>query len=317
MYDGIINVYKEKGYTSFDVVARLRGILKQKKIGHTGTLDPDACGVLVVCLGNATKLCDLLTDKDKKYTAVLRLGITTDTEDSSGVVLTEKPVNVSEEQVKETIMSFVGEYDQIPPMYSAIKVNGKKLYELARQGIEIERAPRHVVINDIDIKDISLPYVEFSVSCGKGTYIRSLCRDIGEKLSCGGIMDSLTRDSVNISETGMSFLLEDSLKIDEIEEYVGKNSLKDHILTIDKMFPNLTKAKVNALGAKKLMNGNILYDNDFSVEVLNGDFSDNKYSVPERIDGMECLVYDDKESFKAIYKFDGSNKCFKAYKMFL
>ena len=317
MYNGIINVYKEKGYTSFDVVARLRGILKQKKIGHTGTLDPDASGVLVVCLGSATKLCDLLTDKDKKYTAVLRFGITTDTEDSSGKILSEKQVDVSENQVREAIMSFVGEYDQIPPMYSAIKVNGKKLYELARQGIEIERTPRRVVINNIDIMDISLPYVKFSVSCGKGTYIRSLCRDIGEKLYCGGIMDSLVRDSVNISETGMSFLLEDSLKIDQIEEYVEKNCLKNHILTIDKMFPNLTKAKVNASGAKKLINGNILYNTDFSVEVLNGDLSDNKYSIPDRIDGMECLVYDDKETFKAIYKFDGLSKCFKAYKMFL
>ena len=165
MYNGIINVYKEKGYTSFDVVARLRGILKQKKIGHTGTLDPDAEGVLVVCLGNATKLCDLLTDKDKSYDAVLLLGKTTDTEDSSGKILTEREVNVSEQEVRDAIMSFVGEYDQIPPMYSAIKVNGKKLYELAREGIEIERKPRHVVIHDIVITSVKLPYVSFSVSC--------------------------------------------------------------------------------------------------------------------------------------------------------
>ena len=318
MYNGIINVYKEKGYTSFDVVARLRGILKQKKIGHTGTLDPDACGVLVVCIGNATKLCDLLTDKDKKYTAVLRLGITTDTEDSSGNILTEKSVNVSENQVREVIMSFIGEYDQIPPMYSAIKVNGKKLYELARQGIEIERTPRRVVINNIDIMDVSLPYVKFSVSCGKGTYIRSLCRDIGEKLSCGGIMDNLVRDSVNISETGMSFNLEDSLRIAEIEEYAAKDCLKDHILTIDKMFPNLKKVMVNASGTRKLMNGNVLYNSDFNIEVLSEDANnDNKYSIPEMIDGREYLVYDDKGSFKAIYRFDGAKKCYNAYKMFL
>jgi len=163
MYDGIINVYKEKGYTSFDVVARLRGILKQKKIGHTGTLDPDAEGVLVVCLGKATKLCEMLTDKDKCYDAVLMLGRTTDTEDSSGKVLSETEVDVTEAEVREAVLSFVGGYDQIPPMYSAIKVGGKKLYELARQGKEIEREPRHVEINEIEIKDINLPYVNFVI----------------------------------------------------------------------------------------------------------------------------------------------------------
>ena len=134
MRNGIINVYKEKGFTSFDVVAKLRGILKQKRIGHTGTLDPDATGVLLVCLGNATKVCDLLTDKDKEYEAVLLLGKTTDTQDISGQVLREAKVTASEDEVCRTIQSFVGEYDQIPPMYSALKVNGRKLCDLAREG---------------------------------------------------------------------------------------------------------------------------------------------------------------------------------------
>ena len=160
MFNGVINVYKEPGFTSFDVVAKLRGILKQKKIGHTGTLDPDAEGVLVVCLGKATKLCEVLTDKDKSYEATLLLGKTTDTEDSSGKILTETKVNATEEEVEEVIYSFVGEYDQIPPMYSAIKVNGKKLYELARQGIEVEREPRRVQIHSIEILSIDLPYVK-------------------------------------------------------------------------------------------------------------------------------------------------------------
>ncbi len=137
MYHGMINVYKEKGFTSHDVVAKLRGISKQKKIGHTGTLDPDAVGVLPVCLGAATKLCDMLTDKDKEYTAVFRLGITTDTQDISGRVLEEKEVNVSAEEVRTVIASFIGDQLQVPPMYSALKVNGKKLYELAREGKEI------------------------------------------------------------------------------------------------------------------------------------------------------------------------------------
>ena len=139
MKSGIINVYKEKGFTSFDVVAKLRGILRTKKIGHTGTLDPDAEGVLPVCIGRATKVCDILTDKDKVYEAVMLLGVETDTQDTSGEILKELPVTVSEECVKETMLSFVGDYDQVPPMYSALKVNGKKLYELAREGKTVER----------------------------------------------------------------------------------------------------------------------------------------------------------------------------------
>ena len=139
MTDGIINVYKERGFTSHDVVAKLRGILRQKKIGHTGTLDPEAEGVLPVCLGSATKVCELLTDKEKTYRAVLLLGVTTDTQDATGTVLKETPVACEQEAVRDCIASFVGEQDQVPPMYSALKVNGKKLYELARQGIEVER----------------------------------------------------------------------------------------------------------------------------------------------------------------------------------
>ena len=153
MYNGVINIYKEKGFTSHDVVAKMRGILKQKKIGHTGTLDPDAEGVLPVCLGSATKLCDLLTDKEKEYEAVMRLGVVTDTQDLSGTVLKETPVTVSSEETLAAINSFVGEYGQIPPMYSALKVDGKKLYELARQGKEVERKPRQITIYEIEIEE--------------------------------------------------------------------------------------------------------------------------------------------------------------------
>lgn len=309
MYNGVINVYKEKGYTSFDVVARLRGILKQKKIGHTGTLDPDAEGVLVVCLGKATKLCDILTDKDKRYDAVLRLGMTTDTEDSSGKVLSQSEVTVSEQEVSKAVFSFVGEYDQIPPMYSAIKVDGKKLYELARAGIEIERKPRRVVIHDIDIKEINLPYVTFSVSCGKGTYIRSLCRDIGDKLGCGGIMDSLVRSSVNSDKTGVSFFLEDSIKLDDIESFTKEGKIEEHILTIDKMFPNMEKTIVTDEGNRLLKNGNVLKVKDFCK---NGD-----YVLPKETEGKEYLVYDREGSFTAIYEYKKSVKAFKAVKMFL
>ena len=178
MYDGMINVCKEKGFTSHDVVAKLRGILHQKKIGHTGTLDPDATGVLPVCLGKGTKLCDMITDRDKTYRAVMLLGRTTDTQDISGQILTEKAVNVDEREVRDAAVSFVGDYMQIPPMYSAIKVDGKKLYELARAGQEVERKARHVVINALNITEIQLPYVTMEVSCSKGTYIRTLCQEL-------------------------------------------------------------------------------------------------------------------------------------------
>ena len=151
MIHGVINIHKEKGYTSHDVVAKLRGIVGQKKIGHTGTLDPDATGVLPVCLGSATKLCDMLTEKKKEYIAKVQLGVTTDTQDMTGIVLSERQVDVTETQVEEAIQSFVGLYEQIPPMYSALKVNGKKLYELAREGIEIEREARPVYFHKIEM----------------------------------------------------------------------------------------------------------------------------------------------------------------------
>ena len=179
--NGIINVYKEKGYTSHDVVAKLRGILRQKKIGHTGTLDPQAEGVLPVCLGNATRLCDLLTDKTKEYEAVLRLGVTTDTQDMTGQILTESPVEISEDDIIKIMSTFIGKIMQVPPMYSALKVDGRKLVDLAREGIEVERKAREIEIYELEISEVNLPLVRFRVNCSKGTYIRTLCQDIGEK----------------------------------------------------------------------------------------------------------------------------------------
>ena len=212
MINGVLNVNKEKGYTSHDVVAKLRGITHQKKIGHTGTLDPAATGVLPVCLGKATKLCDMLTDKDKVYEAVLLLGISTDTQDISGTVLKEQETaDLDESQVEEAILSFRGSYDQIPPMYSALKVNGKKLYELAREGKTVERKPRRVTISEIEILSMELPRARIRVECSKGTYIRTLCHDIGEKLGCGGCMEKLIRTRVD------RFTIGDSLRLSEVE----------------------------------------------------------------------------------------------------
>lgn len=230
MINGVINIYKEKGYTSHDVVAKLRGILRQKKIGHTGTLDPDAEGVLPVCLGKATKLCDLLTDKRKTYEAVLHLGISTDTQDMTGTVLEKREVTADPATVRSCIESFLGEQQQIPPMYSALKVNGRKLYELAREGKEVERKPRRVVFYHIEILETDLPLVRFRVTCSKGTYIRTLCHDIGRKLGCGGCMESLLRTRVE------RFDVKDAMRLSEVEAAVGEGCILSHVVTIEQMF---------------------------------------------------------------------------------
>ncbi len=214
MHSGIINVYKEPGYTSFDVVARLRGILGIRKIGHTGTLDPAAKGVLPVCVGKGTKLVDLLTEKDKCYEAVFLLGVETDTYDTTGSVLSENEVKVSAEDVRTALKGFVGDIMQIPPMYSALKVDGKKLYELARKGIEVERAARPVKIFSIDVLSVDLPRITLSIHCGSGTYIRSIAHDLGVALGCGCAMESLIRTKVS------DYNINDALTLDEIADLV-------------------------------------------------------------------------------------------------
>lgn len=297
MLHGIINVYKEKGYTSHDVVAKLRGIVGQKKIGHTGTLDPDAEGVLPVCLGRATKVCDLLTDKDKTYRAVLLLGQTTDTQDTSGTILETHDTNeLTEERVIEMIRSFVGEYAQIPPMYSALKVNGKKLYELAREGKTVERKPRMVQIRQIDIRKMDLPRVEIEVACSKGTYIRTLCHDIGEKLAVGGCMESLLRVKAG------SFELQESLRLDEIQEAKEQGRLEDILIPIDRVFEQYQKIQILPEEEKRLRNGNFL-------------------SLPEGDQTFhnreQVRVYDSQGDFAAIYQYREKEKQFRIVKMFL
>ena len=252
MKSGIINVYKEAGYTSFDVVAKMRGILGIKKIGHTGTLDPDATGVLPVCIGKATKVCDLLTDKDKTYEAVMRLGIVTDTQDMTGQVLEEHAVTVTEDEVRQAVGQFVGQIEQIPPMYSALKVGGQKLCDLARKGIEVERKPRPVNIYEIRIKNIALPLVTMEVHCSKGTYIRTLCQDIGQALGCGGCMESLVRTQV------ASFALADSLTLAQIEDAKKADRLDQILLPIDQVFSAYPKVYASEEADKRLVNGNAI-----------------------------------------------------------
>lgn len=295
MYNGIINVYKEQGFTSHDVVAKLRGILKQKKIGHTGTLDPEAEGVLPVCLGKATKLCELMTDKDKTYEACLRLGIQTDTQDMTGKVLKEAEVSIAEEEVREAILSFVGDYDQIPPMYSALKVNGKKLYEYAREGIEVERKPRKVTIYTIEIEKIDLPRVWFRVSCSKGTYIRTLCNDIGEKLGCFGCMETLKRTKASV------FSISDSLKLSEIEKLRDENKVESVLFPMDAMFQHMASVTVKKEFNKLLYNGNPL----------------TSECLEEDIKSDEIRVYDKEKHFIGIYSWNEKRRQYQPEKLFL
>lgn len=293
--NGVINVYKEKGFTSQDVVAKLRGILKQKKIGHTGTLDPDAEGVLPICVGNATKLFDILTDRTKEYETVLLLGKTTDTQDISGNVLSESDSykDLSVKEIEDTILSFLPGYEQIPPMYSALKVNGKKLYELAREGKTIERTPRHVDIDNIEITDISLPRITMKLSVSKGTYIRTICNDIGEKLKCGGLMESLLRTKAG------SFLIDSSLKLSEIEAIRDEGKIDDILIKVDDLF-DYEKLHMKSSSDKSVHNGNI-----FNVY----DTVENK-----KIKG-NVLVYDSDNMFVGIYTY--SEEKYKPFKMFL
>ena len=300
MINGIINVYKEKGYTSHDVVAKMRGILKMKKIGHTGTLDPDAEGVLPVCTGKATKLVDMITDKDKTYEAVCKLGIITDTQDITGTVLATADVTAEFPQIEEVIKSYVGEYMQMPPMYSAIKINGKRLYELARQGIEIERNRRKVMIKAIRILDYNKEEheIRMSVDCGKGTYIRTLCNDIGETLGCGATMKSLTRTAVG------NFHLSEALKLSEIEKLVSEDQLEAYVMPVDKIFECYKKCTVEREFHKLIYNGNAI-SNANLVEPV------------KEITTDWVRVYDADDIFIGIYQYNAGDALFKPVKMFL
>lgn len=307
MINGVINIYKERGFTSHDVVAKLRGILKQKKIGHTGTLDPDAEGVLPVCLGKGTRLCDMLTDHSKVYEAVLLLGQSTDTQDVSGTVLQEASVEVSEEEVREAIMSFVGPYDQIPPMYSALKVNGQKLCDLARAGKEVERKARPVEIYEIQIEEIYLPRVRMTVSCSKGTYIRTLCHDIGEKLKCHGCMESLLRTRVG------QFQLKDSLTLAQVETYRDENRVSEIVMLVDQVFSDCPALKLTKEAAKLGYNGNPFSSTQALTE--EGQTVDKSLEISLN-SGKWFRVYDPERVFIGVYAYDSKRDQFRPEKMF-
>lgn len=295
--NGIIIIDKERGFTSHDVVAKLRGIFGQKKIGHTGTLDPEATGVLPVCLGAGTKLCDMLTEKDKEYVAELLLGVETDTQDMTGKVLAERGVHVTEEEVRQVCGDFVGDCEQIPPMYSALKVNGKKLYELARAGKEIPRAARPVSIRELEVLDCSLPVVKLRVACSKGTYIRTLCADIGARLGCGGAMKSLRR-----TRSG-SFGLEEAVTLGELQRLKDEGRLEEAVRPVDSVFSQCPALHVRGEGDRLLQNGNPIRPNQ-TVEKI-------AYAP-----GQQVRFYGSDGSFRGVYTYDGQKGCYVVLKMF-
>lgn len=341
--NGIINIYKERGYTSHDVVARLRGITGQRKMGHTGTLDPDAEGVLPVCIGTATKACDVLTDKSKSYETVMVLGFATDSQDVSGSVTKVADAaalaELSDSEIEDAIMSFVGEYDQLPPMFSAVRQGGQHLYEMARAGMEVERETRHVEIRKIEItsrpvrmkfgdvftkeelsddsslrsffdkareeqgrferytkrsgeapsEELPVIRIAFRVECSKGTYVRTICNDIGEKLGVYASMERLMRTRVS------QFLVQDSYLLSEVEDIVAGGRLKEVLMCADKCFPEYERLDTKDKYDELLYNGNQLWFRHFKQYIT---------TPPSPV-----RVYSSKGEFLGIYEYlEGRNK---------
>ena len=250
-YTGILCVNKPQDFTSFDVIAKLRGMTRTRKMGHAGTLDPMATGVLPVFLGNATKACDLLPITDKRYRAGVRFGLVTDTQDIWGTVLEESEVPVSRAALEKALPGFRGDISQLPPMYSAVRVNGKRLYDLARQGLEVERQPRPVTIHRLELLSYNEAAREaiLDVSCSKGTYIRTLCHDLGRALGCGAVMTSLTRTEA------AGFTLEDCFSLEEIAALLEEGRFAEALLPAERLFRTLPAARLSPVQARMFSNG--------------------------------------------------------------
>lgn len=248
---GVLLVDKPAGFTSFDVIAKLRGVTRTRKIGHSGTLDPMATGVLPLFFGGATKVCSVLQNEDKRYVAKLRFGMTTDTQDITGKVLSETPSSVTEEEFRKAVSGFVGEQKQTPPMYSAVKVGGRALYDLARKGLEVERAQRDIVIYSIAVLgfDTGAQTAEIEVACGKGTYIRALIDDLGKALGCGAVMTALRR-----TEAG-GFKIEECLTLDEIIALMAEGKLEEAMKPAERLFDGLPRLVLCEFDKKLYRNG--------------------------------------------------------------
>lgn len=290
--NGVLNVFKNKGMTSFDVVRKIKFLASEKKVGHTGTLDPEATGVLPICIGKATKTIDYIMNSNKVYDVKFLLGVKTTTYDLEGeVVETNETGHLIEDEVSNVVLSFIGEYDQVPPMYSALKKNGVRLYDLARQGIEVEREARRIKIYNIFNLKIDLPYVYMKVACSKGTYIRSLCYDIGEELKVGATMAELNRSETSI------FKQENSVNIEDLT----KENIQDYVISIEEALSFYPKIVVNNSFAKLLINGVKVFDKRLTSENIEKN--------------ILYRVYDSEETFIGIGKQD--DKGFKIEKLLL
>ena len=303
--NGILLVDKPADWTSHDVVAKLRGVLGERRMGHSGTLDPMATGLLVVFAGRATRAVSFSENHSKCYEARLRLGLTTDTQDTTGTVLSRCDRRVTRTELEAVLPQFRGDILQVPPMYSALKVNGKKLYELAREGIEIERKARTVHFYEISILEVKLPLVRMEVTCSKGTYIRTLCHDIGEKLGCHGCMEQLIRTRVGQFDRNGAHTL------DEIAAIVGEGRLSEILVPVDEMFAALRSFATADDHAKKLAeNGNPLKPaqiREIGETASGGDFAEDE----------EFRLYLDDGTFVGIYQYRPSQNLTRPVKLFL
>ncbi len=290
MINGILNVNKPEGISSFDAVRKIKKITSEKKVGHAGTLDPLASGVLPICIGKATKVIDYIMNESKIYRTTLKLGITTDTYDREGIITSESILpSYAKDEIIKAVKAFSGKISQVPPMYSALKVNGKRLYDLARQGIEVERQPREVYIYDISIIDVSLPYIELLVHCSKGTYIRSLCYDIGAKLGCGAVMWKLQREKNGI------FHINSSISLNDLTE----NNFNEYILTTEEVLAKYPS---------------VVLDEYFTKLFVNGVAIQNKKLLDTIIESSDIFrVYDNNNAFIGIGR--KKNNTFKLEKL--
>ena len=272
--NGILNIFKPKGMSSFDVVRVVKKVAKTGKVGHTGTLDPEATGVLPVCIGRATKIIDYIMDSEKVYEVTFKLGIRTTTYDLEGEILEERDSsNLKNEDILDVVKGFIGEYSQVPPMYSALKQNGVRLYELARKGIEVERQGRLIKIYNIEDIKINNPYVSMKVTCSKGTYIRSLCYDIGEKLEVFATMTDLNRAKTSV------FSQENSISINDLTE----ENIENYIVTMEEALSKYEAITVHGKYVKLLVNG---------VRV-----ADNRFTKDDIINNTLYRVYDEDSNF--------------------
>lgn len=298
--DGILNINKPAGMTSFDVVTRVKRLTGQRHSGHAGTLDPQATGVLPICLGQATRVVEYLFNETKTYRAVLRIGITTDTYDSTGKVIMEKDASpINREQIEEALKSFQGNITQTPPMYSALKHNGQPLYKLARTGIEVERKSRPVRIDSLQILDWQSPLLTLDIVCGKGTYIRSLAHDLGQKLGCGANMQDLTRLRVG------PFKIEESLNLLQMEEIAKSGDWQPYLFPIDYVLMDFPVLVVNEEQRCSLIHGSPV---SLSLRA--------NPPTTSMEDKQICRVYTEDGSFLGMVRYQSENQRWQPEKIF-